>query len=196
MRNKAPALLPIFRSRLQGELLSWLFFRPEEEFTLTQLANKLDASPGSMHGEVDRLVDAAILVDRRVGRSRLIRANTSARVAGPLTELLLITFGPEWVVSQEFDGLVGARKVLIYGSWARRYKGEIGREPADIDVMVVGKPDRDAVYRAAERSESRLKLPVNPTVRSVDAWRQGADPLVLTARNDALVIIDNEELEE
>lgn len=184
-------MMPIFRSQLQGELLSWLFLRPGEEFTLTQLAGKLDVSLGSLHAEVDRLIEASLLRDRRVGRSRLVQANGAARVARPLTDLLLITFGPEWIISEEFANIPRVKQVAIYGSWARRYKGEAGREPADIDVMVIGTPDRNAVYVAAERSEARLHMPVNPTVRSPDAWHASTDALVLTARKDALVVVDH-----
>jgi len=190
MRKPAPALLPIFRSQLQAQLLSWLYLRAQEEFTLSQLARKLEVSPGALHAEVDRLVEASVLRDRRVGRSRLVQANTAARIARPLGELLLVTYGPEWVIAEEFADTSGVRQVVIYGSWARRYRGEAGREPADIDVMVIGRPNRDSIYLAAERSEQRLGMPVNSTVRSVEAWEASTDALVLTAKKDALVVID------
>jgi len=45
------------------------------------------------------------------------------------------------------------------------------------------------VYEAAERSEARLQMPVNPTVRSMIAWQEGVDPLVITAKRDALEVI-------
>lgn len=189
MRISAPALMPIFRSRHQAGLLAWLYLRPGEEFTLADLARRLGVSPGTLHAEVERLVAADLIQDRTVGRSRLLRANTSARTARALTELLTLTFGPQVVVAEEFGDLAGADQVVVYGSWARRHEGELGREPADIDVMVIGAPDRDAVYAAAERAEARLSMPVNPTVRSAAAWRDETDPLVVTARRGAHVVV-------
>lgn len=189
MRMNAPALLPIFRSQRQAALLTWLYLRPEVEITLSDLARELSASPGAVHAEVERLVTAGLVSDRFEGRNRLLRANTSSRIARPLTEILMVSFGPQVVIAEEFAGIAGAEQVVIYGSWARRHAGEFGTEPADVDVMVIGSPDREGVYAAAERAEARLGLPVNTTVRSSDAWQQGSDPLVNTAKQDALVVL-------
>lgn len=196
MRNSAPALLPIFRSQNQAAILAFLFLRPGEEHTLSDLARQLRVSPGTVHAEVQRLVESGLLVDRQVGRSRLLRANTEARAARPLTELLTLAFGPEVVIAEELGDLAGVELVVIYGSWARRYRGEVGPEPRDIDVMVVGKPDRGEVYDAAGRAEERLKIPVNPTVRTLASWREEADALVQTAKPDGLVVIDNSGAEQ
>ena len=191
MRTPAPALLPIFRSAHQAALLTWLYLRPGEEFTLSDLSRRLGVSGGSLHAEVERLVAAGLIIDRRVGRNRMIQANTATRTVRALTELLTVTYGPQVVIAEEFADLPGVELVLIYGSWARRFRGEVGREPADVDVMVVGSVDRDSVYEAAERAERRLELPVNTTVRSVAAWRKEADALVLTAKPDAVTVVDH-----
>lgn len=190
MRNPGPALLPIFRSAHQASLLTWLYLRPGEEFTLSELARRLEISAGSLHAEVQRLVTAGLINDRRVGRNRLLQANTSTRTARALTELLAVTYGPQVVLAEEFAELPGLELVVIYGSWARRFRGEVGREPADVDVMVIGAVDRDAVYEVAERAERRLGMPVNTTVRSAAAWREETDALVLTAKPDAVTVLD------
>ncbi len=192
MRSDAPALLPIFRSQRQAQLLALLFLPPAGELTLTELASRLGVTAGAVHAEVERLIEAGLLLDRFVGRSRLIRANLNARAARALSELLLLSFGPERVVAEEFGDLPGAVQVAIDRSWARRYRGEPGPEPADIDVMVIGRPDREAVYAAAERATGRLGIPVNTTVRSPQAWAQDSDALVITAKADAHIVLDTE----
>lgn len=184
--------MPIFRSQHQAELLTWLFLRPTEEFTLSELARRLAVSGGTLHAEATRLIDAGLISDRMIGRSRLLRANLDARAAAPLAELLAVTFGPEVVIAQEFEGIGDVEKVIIYGSWARRHSGERGREPADVDVMLIGAPDRDEVYAAAERSEQRLAMTVNPTIRSARAWREKSDALVVTAKGGPhLEVVDH-----
>lgn len=45
----------------------------------------------------------------------------------------------------------------------------------DIDVLVVGHPDRDDLDGAAQRAGSRLVREVNVTVRSAQWWRDGGD---------------------
>ena len=82
--------------------------------------------------------------------------------------------------------------MVLYGSWAARYDGVDGPAPADVDVLVVGTPQRAAVYAAAERAEARLSIPVNPVVRSPARWAAGDDPLIASIKaGPNLVLQDN-----
>ncbi len=179
MRSKAPALLPILRSRLQGELLAWLFADPSREWTISQLAASSGAPLTSVQSEIDRLAEGDLVVSRKVGRSRLIRVNNSNPVIEPLGRVVALTFGPAAVVAECF-GSLGAERVLIFGSWAARFAGEAGQAPGDVDVLVVGDDvSRQAMYQAAECAESRLGIPVNPVLRSARAWvESNRDPLL------------------
>jgi len=188
MRTVGPPLLPIFRSRHQGELLTALFLQPETEHTLTELAERFELSKSTLHLEVHRLTDAGLIIGRDVGRSRLLRANVEHPASRALTELLMLTFGPQVVVAEEFAGIDGADGVVIFGSWAARYQGVSGPPPNDLDILVVGSPDRAEVYEAADRTQQRLRMPVNPVIRSRSRWNEGADPLIQQVRTSPLVI--------
>jgi len=177
MRSDGPALLPIFRSQHQAELLTWLLLHPEEEFSMSDLAERLRVPLSTLHREVTRLEAAGLIVSRALGRNRMLRANTAHRACHPLTQLLEMSFGPRVVIAEEF-AINGAQQVIIFGSWAARYAGETGQPPNDIDVLVVGKADRADVYDAADRAQARLGLEVNPVVRSVAQWANGGDRLV------------------
>jgi len=170
--------MPIFRSQHQAALLAWLLLHPEHEYTLTELAKRLDVPLTTLQREAQRLVGAGILADRTLGRARLLRANLSNRAAVPLTRLLEVTFGPETVIGEEFD-LTNAEQVLIYGSWAERYHGTPGPPPNDVDVLVVGELDRADVYDAADRAQARLGIQVNPVIRTSEQWANDGDSLVL-----------------
>jgi MarR family len=187
MRSAAPALLPIFRSRLQADLLSALLLQPDQELSLTDLATRFGAPLSTVHGEVGRLVDAGLLMRREAGRSVMVRSDPSNRLAGPLTELLRLAWGPPQVVAEEFAGLPGAELVLIFGSWAARFQQQPGKPPNDLDVLVVGRPRREDVYDAADRAQQRLVLPVNPVIRTPEAWREETDPLVRQVRSSSFV---------
>ena len=178
MRSEAPVLMPIFRSQHQAALLAWLLLHPEHEYTLTELAKRLDVPLTTLQREAQRLVVAGLLQDRALGRARLLRANLSNRAAAPLTQLLQVTFGPETVIGEEFD-LTRAEHVLIFGSWADRYRGTPGPPPNDVDVLVVGDLDRADVYDAADRAQARLGMQVNPVIRTPEQWANDADSLVL-----------------
>lgn len=187
MRSAAPALLPIFRSRLQADILAALLLRPDDELSLTDLAARFGAPLSTVHGEVRRLVDAGLLIRREAGRSVMVRSDPGNRLTSPLTELLLLSWGPPQVVAEEFAGLRGAEQVLIFGSWAARYQQRPGKPPNDLDVLVVGRPLREDIYDAADRAQQRLGLPVNPVIRTAEAWREETDPLVRHIRSSPFV---------
>lgn len=180
-------MLPIFRSRHQAELLALLYLQPEREFSLTELAGRLDVPLSTIQREAGRLVEAGLLLDRRVGRAHLLRAKAHGRYAKPLTELLTLSFGPHAFIEQEFADVPGVEALAIFGSWARRYHGEPGPPPNDIDVLVVGPASRADVYESAERVERRLGIPVNPVLVTVDRWNEAASPLVEQIKSSPVV---------
>jgi predicted nucleotidyltransferase len=152
---------------------------PDQEWTVSELARRLDIPVTTAQNEVARLAGGGVLATRKVGRARLVRANTASPAVAPLTQLTLVTFGPQTVIAEEFNGL-GAERVLVFGSWAARYHGEVGTVPADIDVLLVGDGlDRAAAYAAAERAEARLGRPVNPVLRRARAWTEPAGDALL-----------------
>jgi DNA-binding transcriptional ArsR family regulator len=198
MRSKAPALLPVFRSQLQADILAALLLNPEREYSLTDLARRFDAPLSTVHGEVKRLTDAGLLHRHDIGRSAMVRANAGNRLIAPLTELMFLSWGPLQVIAEEFSGLDGAERVLIFGSWAARYLQRPGPPPRDLDVLVVGHPARGDVYDAADRAQQRLEMPVNPVIRTAEAWREAADPLVQQIQLSPFVVVlapddDNEK---
>src|SRR2546421_2267992 len=178
MRSAAPALLPVFRSQLQADILAALLLNPEREYSMTELAQRFGSPLSTVHGEVKRLTEAGLLRRRNVGRSAMVRANPGNRLVEPLAELLLLSWGPLQVIADEFAELAGAERVLIFGSWAARYLQRPGPPPHDLDVLVVGRPTRESVYDAADRAQQRLGMPVNPVIRPAEAWRDAADPLI------------------
>jgi predicted nucleotidyltransferase len=189
MRSDAPALLPVFRSQLQAEILAVLLLNPDQEYSLTELARRFGAPLSTVHGEVGRLTEAGLLVRRSSGRSALIRANISNRLVEPLADVLFLAWGPRQVIAEEFSELAGAERVLIFGSWAARYQQQHGPPPHDLDVLVVGRPERQDVYDAADRAEQRLGMPVNPVIRTADAWRDAADPLIRQIQSGPFVTV-------
>jgi DNA-binding transcriptional ArsR family regulator len=163
MRTEAPLLAPIFRSDGQARLLSTLLLTGDE-LSVTDLAKRAGLAYPTAHREVARLVDAGILSERQVGRTRLISANGESPLVDPLREILTVATGPVVVLAEEFSGIDGIESAFLYGSFAARMLGDAGPAPHDIDVMVLGEPDVDAVYEACARIEAAVHRPVNPTI--------------------------------
>ncbi len=113
-----------------------------------------------------RLINAGILTERQVGRTRLIRGNPDSPLTAPLREILTVVSGPVVLLAEEFRRIKGIESAFLYGSFAARLAGVDGPAPHDIDVMVVGAPDVDAVYEACTRVEAAVHRPINPTILS------------------------------
>jgi len=192
MRSNAPGLLPILRSQHLAEMLTLLLLHPDAEYTLSEVAGTLGLPLTTVQREVARLSGSGLIRERRVGRSRLVSANPASRYTRPLTELVSLAFGPQFVIGEEFAAL-GAAAVAIFGSWAARYEGITGPPPNDVDVLVIGDTPRSGMYEAAERAEERLRLPVNPVLCSRQRWLAAADPLIQQVRSAPLVWIIGEE---
>jgi len=187
-----PPLLPLLRSRLQAEVLTLVLLNPQLEWSLTELASRTGASISSVQREITRAEQTGVVNSRRLGNVRLVNAADSP-LTPSLTELLLRSFGPRQVLAEELEGVRGIEKAYLFGSWAARYAGEAGRPPADLDVLVIGTPDRDELDDAAQRAESRLAREVNVTIRSQAWWQEGTDGFHADVTRRPLVPIFNEE---
>jgi predicted nucleotidyltransferase len=188
MNRSAPILAPIFRSNTQGRILATLFAEPEREFTLNTLAAAAGASQATTWREVDRAESAGIVSIRKAGQALLVHADQTNRFFGPMRELVLGSFGAPAVISREFGSVSGVATMILFGSWAARYQGTPGGPPADIDVLLIGRPNREEAYAAAERAEAELGISVQVTIRSVAQWAN-PDPFLREVRSRPMIVL-------
>lgn len=196
MRNDAPAVAPFLRSDTQARLLAELLLRPGAAKSVSELARVVGAPQSVISREVGRLVEAQVLVDERVGRTRLVRANPVYRLLDPLTQILAATFGPVPVLTRLLADVEGIEEAYVYGSWAARFTGKSGRAPGDIDVLVVGAPDRATLNDVAGQAEVELGMPVQITRVSPEAWQAAQEPFIRTVKSKPHVRLELEKESE
>jgi len=189
MRSGPPPLLPLLRSRVQGDLLALLYLHPDRDYSLTEAAVLIGASVKTVHTEASRLIAAGFIRDSRRGNVRLLRAVTGTPVSRPLTDLLAVTYGPLPVLNDLLADVEGITHAFIYGSWAARYLGEPGPIPGDVDVLVVGTADPDDLDEIARAAQNRLGRPVDIRRVRPAAWAapDPADPFLASVRERPLV---------
>ena len=168
--SPAPALLPVFRSDAQARILAALLLDTSRELSIAELAGRAGIRPPNALREVNRLIDAGLLKDRRVGRTRLVSADVSSPYHQPLVQILARSFGPVLVVRDELAEVSGIDQALIFGSWAARFLGHPGPQPHDVDVLVIGEPPGRDLRRANARMEDALHMPVQITTISAAQW--------------------------
>ena len=189
MRTAPSLLLPIFRSDGQRRLLARVYLAPDQAAPISELARELRIDRGGLKREADRLERAGLIRSERVGRQRLLHPDPSSPYYRELYGLLVKAFGPETILGQELAAIDGIEEAYLYGSWAARYHGEPGLDPADIDVIVVGRPSRIAIAGAGRRSTELLGRDVNVTIVAPEQWETAESGFLKEVRRSPLVPI-------
>lgn len=190
-RQPSPFLLPILRSRQQGEILTLLLGDPDLELSLTQISDRTGVPYPSVHREVERAESAGIATSRRIGQTRLVRANTNSPYYSGLAEVLVRAFGPPDVLGTALGPIQGISRAFIYGSWAARFAGHDGDRPVgDLDLLILGNPEREEVFTVLSAVEERLGRPVHVTFRPAGWLTTGTGPFHGTIVERPMVEVD------
>lgn len=189
--SKAPTrLAPIFRSDTQLQILGATYLEPEHCFTIPELVARSGRPQPTVAREVERLAEAGLLeTELRRGR-RTVWANTISLIFDELHSILLKTIGPKAVLQEQLRGLSGVDRAVIYGSWARRYHGEPGPLPQDVDLMVIGTADVGEIRAEADSASRKLGRDVNVTVLSPEEWDGGKTGFVSRLKSQPRVELD------
>lgn len=90
-------------------------------------------------------------------------------------------------VLAEIEGIAEA---YVFGSWAARATGRDGIRPVgDVDVLILGTPDRDRLYEAIHDLEDRLGRPVQVTIRDTGWLADGEGSFHDTVTSRPMVAI-------
>src|SRR5262245_23091718 len=174
-KSPSPTLLPILRSQQQAAMLALLLGDPDLELSLTDLSTRIPMPYASAHREIDRAEAAGLVTSRKIGNTRLVRANTASPYYAGLADVLTRAFGVPAVLAEMLQGVDGISEAYVFGSWAARFRGVEGQRPVeDIDLLVLGEPDRDALFDHLRDAETRLGRRVQITIRP-DGWLASGD---------------------
>jgi DNA-binding transcriptional ArsR family regulator len=180
------SLLPIFRSDSQAAVLNALLRSP---FPLStrQITDETGLAQPSAHRELRRLSDAGIVRESRVGRSALFEPVDSNPAVGPLRTLVSIAFGPQSLLTEALRGIEGIERALIFGSFAARSEGLGGASPDDIDLLIVGDPNRRNVYDALDGVDAIVRREINVTFLRPSRWEAGEEEVVRRIKENPVI---------
>lgn len=154
------------------------------------LATRTALPYSTVQREVDRLERAGVVRTTRIGGTRVVHPDERYPFVSQLRALLLPAYGPTEVLADLLRGVAGIEEVFVHGSWARRYEGDWGAAPRDIDLLVIGSPSVDRLDEIAADAEDRLGQLVQPTVVSPAEWRDPTSGLIRTIKKGPLVPVD------
>ena len=167
MKTASPTLLPLLRSRSQGDVLAVIMLDPERERSLSEIAEEARTSlpPSSGRWHVWR---RAAWSPRRDAGTRVWCGRSPTRWSTS-----------RWQIS--WPSPSGQRRCCATRCRAGVHLWLVGSSlrpavwpvPADIDLLVIGRPDRGKLADAVAGAESVIRREVN--VRRVTAAAWNAD---------------------
>ncbi len=129
--------------RARRAILACTYTDPAREYHLRELVRLTGLAPRSVQQEIERLVAAELLAERRYGNRRYLRANSHHPLFRPVQEIVLKTDGLADVLRKALAG-APIEWAVVYGSIA----GGTATGGSDIDLLVVGSVSlREAVSR-------------------------------------------------
>lgn len=124
-------------------ILARTYLDPAHEYHLRELVRRTGLAPRTVHQEVEKLVRADLLAERRDGNRRYLHANERHPLFRPIREIVLKTDGLADVLRDAL-GTDGIEIALVFGSIA----AATPQAGSDVDLLVVGDIGlRDAVRR-------------------------------------------------
>lgn len=161
-------------------LLSLLLLRPDEEFHLREIERLSGVPVGPARRELQRFVDAGLVTRRAAGNQVRFQADRHCLVYDELASVLRKTTGIADPIRETLRPLADHIDfAALFGSVARGQEGP----RSDIDLLIVGAVDFDAVVAATHPLEARLGRPINPSIFTVQAFQaKRADPESFVSR--------------
>lgn len=158
------------------EVLAKTHLDPTREYHLRELVRRTGLAPRTVHQEVQKLVHAGLLLERRDGNRRYLRANDRHPLFRPVREIVLKTEGLADVL-REALGNDGVEFALVFGSIA----SDTPAAGSDIDLLIVGTVGLREAVRRLRPAQDTLGREIVPNVWSrseFDRRRSAADPFL------------------
>ena len=158
----------LFTSRVRVRLLTLFLTHPTEALYIRQIARLTGETYNNVRQELQNLAQLGLILSERRANATYYRANVEHFLFPELKRIILKTEAVGDRLRQALSVLRNVRVTFIYGSTAR------GTEVAssDIDLMVIGEVDLDALDGAIDSIEEELGRTVNYTLFSAGEWQE------------------------
>lgn len=177
MSEYSPVSAVIGRSGIRRDIVRLLFGGTIQRMHLRAIARAVGASAGTTARELKRLEAAGLLERVREGRQVYFAPRRESQILEPFIEIVRATIGAPSTIQRALVGLPGVERAMIYGSYARREE----KPDSDVDLLIIGEPERDELTDRLERAGHEIGRPVNEVVMSLTEF------LARRARGDGLV---------
>jgi predicted nucleotidyltransferase len=159
-------LSTLITSKSRIEVLTWFVTHPGERFHYLQLDRLLASSRASLQRELKRLEDGGVLRSTKEANIRFYSIDQDYPLYPELKSIIFKTVGLADFLRDSLHEIGVIEVALIFGSVAKNAEDMA----SDVDLLVIGDIDMDALHEALDAAEQRTGREVNPTVYSREEW--------------------------
>jgi predicted nucleotidyltransferase len=172
MRTKKKSAIDWLFPEVRKKTLVLLLSNPEKSWHLRDIERQTSLAIGTVHRELEGLVNAEIAIKSKDGNRTYYKANRQCPFLPELSGLLRKTAGLVDVLREVLAPLLNKINVaFVHGSFA---KGTVKAE-SDVDLIVIGSCTFSEVVDAIHDAQVKLSREVNPTVYPLREWHEKLD---------------------
>jgi predicted nucleotidyltransferase len=154
----SPLYFPnLANSTLKKKLLGYYFTNSEAKHYVRELAAYLNVDPTNLSRELRRLEKEGIFVSEKRGLQKYFSINKHYALYDEFKSTVFKTVGVQGTLREMLNGFSDIELAFIYGSYAKNEEGM----SSDIDLVIVGNPDRKRLTSEINMLESKLEREIN-----------------------------------
>ena len=151
----------------QQRMLTPLFLHPNSDYSLTELLKFYGSGRGAGQHQIEKLVDAGVLVERKMGNQRRLSINKGFSLYPELLAICHKSFG---LVERFRNALTDLRheidEAFIFGSVARNED----KHTSDVDIMIIGQLQQAEVMDRIVSLENEIGRSIHVNLYEPDEW--------------------------
>jgi len=143
---------------MRVKLLMRLFLNPHQRSYVRELAHDFDVSPSQVKLELDNLKNSGLLNSEKNGRQIFFSANKLHPLFPELQSMVRKSLGMDRIVDSILERLGSLESAYLVGDYAT------GRDSGIIDIVLLGKIDRDNLADLIQKTERYINRHIRPLV--------------------------------
>lgn len=170
------------------ELLKLFFTSPEKSFYMQEIGRILGRKAGVFQRTLNNMAAEGILESEYRANARYFRVNKRYPLYKELKNIVSKSAGVQENIQEALRGLKNIQLAFIYGSFAK----DKAHAASDIDLIIVGKPDENALIAELDKLEHRLQREINYNLYSPEKFKsdiKGRNPFLLEVLNNKKMML-------
>lgn len=162
------ASLILNRSISRRKLLSLFFENENKEYYLREMARITGVPATNIRRELKKLEEDRFFVTNKIGNLLFYKLNKKHPLFKELKKILSQEIGIEFELRTLFKSFKNIDSAFIYGSYA---SGK-NRSDSDIDLMVVGSPNKEKIEDKISELERRYQREINYQILASETFNK------------------------